>query len=156
MRLFMRQKVFSWTDRFCVYDEQGDVAYTVEGEAFSFGRKLHLLDRQGWERAFVQQKVFSLYPRYFIYRDGQQVAEAVQKFSLFHPSYFVDGLGWNIRGDLFAHEFEIDNGATPIVRVYKDWLSWGDAYAIDIDPYVDEALALAVVLAIDAMIENRD
>ena len=156
MRFYMRQRVFSWTDRFCIYYENGDVAYTAEGEAFSFGKRLHLLDSQNRERAFIQQKLFSFYPRYFIYQNGQQVAEAVQRFSMFRPSYFVDGLGWNIRGDLFAHEFEIDNGATPIVRVYKDWFSWGDAYAIDVDPYVDESLALAVVLAIDAMIESRD
>ena len=156
MRLYMKQRVFSWTDQFCIYNEQGNVAYTASGEAFSFGRKLHLWDPQNRESAYIEQKVFSFYPRYFIYRNGQQIAEVVQQFSLFRPSYSVRGLGWNIQGDFFAHEFEIDNGATPIVRVFKDWFSWGDAYAIDIDPYVDEALALAVSLAIDAMIENRD
>ena len=156
MRFYMKQRVFSWTDRFCIYHESGEVAYTAEGEAFSFGKKLHLLDEQNREQAYIEQKIFSFYPRFFIYRSGEQVAEAVQRFSLFRPSYFVEGLGWNIQGDYFAHEFEIDNGATPIVRVYKDWFSWGDAYAIEVDPYEDESLALAVVLAIDAMIENRD
>lgn len=156
MRLYMKQRVFSWTDQFFIYNELGDVAYSANGEAFSFGRKLHLWDGQNRECAFIQQKVFSFYPRYFIHGDGSQVAEVVQQFSLFRPNYFVKGLGWNIRGDFFAHEFEIDNGATPIVRVFKDWFSWGDAYAIDIDPYVDESLALAVVLAIDAMIADRN
>ena len=156
MRFFMKQRVFSWTDQFAIYTEQGDVAYTACGEAFSFGKRLHLWDWANRECAFIQQKVFSLYPRYFVYRGDRQLAEVVQQFSLFRPNYFVNGLGWGIRGDFFAHEFEIDNGAAPIVRVYKDWFSWGDAYAIDIDPYVDESLALAVALAIDAMIEARD
>ena len=155
MRLYMKQRVFSWTDQFCVYNEQGGVAYTAHGEGFSFGKRLHLRDWRDYECAFIQQKVLSLYPRYFVYQEGQQVAEIVQQFSLFRPNYFVRGLGWSIRGDLFAHEFEIDNGVSTIVRVYKDWFSWGDAYAIDIDPYVDEPVALAVVLAIDAMIEDR-
>ena len=156
MRLYIKQRAFSWTDQFAIYNEMGDVAYTANGEAFSFGRKLHLWDFQNRECAFIQQKVLSFYPRYFIYRDGNQVAEVVQQFSFFRPNYFVNGLGWHIRGDLFAHEFEIDNGATPIVRVFKEWFSWGDAYAIEIAPYVDESLALAVVLAIDAMIADRN
>ena len=44
MNLYIKQKVFSWNDRFFVYDENGNEKYYVEGEVFTFGKKLHLYD----------------------------------------------------------------------------------------------------------------
>ena len=65
MKLYIKQKVFSWVDRFTVFDETGADKYYVEGEFFSWGKKLHVTDRTGRETAFIQQKVFSMMPRFF-------------------------------------------------------------------------------------------
>jgi uncharacterized protein YxjI len=43
----------------------------------------------------------------------------------------------------------------PIVSVHKVWLSWGDAYEIDIEDGQDEAMVLSVVLAIDAVMDSE-
>ena len=59
MKLYIEQRAFSFTDRFSVYNEQGDVVYTVKGEVFSLGKRLHLYDLSGNEIARVEQKVFS-------------------------------------------------------------------------------------------------
>ena len=45
--LYMRQRVFSWGDKFEIYDNAGNVKYYVEGEVFTFGKKLHLYDTAG-------------------------------------------------------------------------------------------------------------
>ena len=42
MKLYIRQKVFSWGDRFTVKDAAGEDRYAVQGEAFSLGKKLHV------------------------------------------------------------------------------------------------------------------
>ena len=42
MKLYIKQKVFSWGDKFTVKDEAGRDSYYVEGEIFTFGRKLHM------------------------------------------------------------------------------------------------------------------
>ena len=57
MKLYIKQKVFSWVDRFTVFDETGADKYHVEGEFFSWGKKLHVTDLTGREIAFIQQKV---------------------------------------------------------------------------------------------------
>ena len=44
MKLCIRQKVFSWVDRFTVFDENGADKYYVEGELFSWGKKLRVTD----------------------------------------------------------------------------------------------------------------
>ena len=67
MKLYIKQKVFSWGDKFTVKDVNGEDRYFVEGEIFSWGKKLHVYDMCGNEVAFIQQKLFSFLPRYFVY-----------------------------------------------------------------------------------------
>ena len=55
MKLYIKQKIFTWGDRFSVYDQDGNERYTVKGEVFSWGKKLHLYDHFGTEQAFVRQ-----------------------------------------------------------------------------------------------------
>ncbi len=149
MKLFMRQKVFSWTDRFTVKDESGQDKYFVKGELFSLGKKLHVCDLSGRERVYIHQKAFAFTPRFSIYLDGLKVAQIVQKLSFFKQRYVVEGLGWEVSGDFWAHNYDISENSRPIVQIHKQWMSWGDSYALEIaDPGL-ELPALAVVLAID-------
>ena len=59
MKLYIKQKVFSWNDKFTVKTSYGEDKYAVEGELFSLGKKLHVYDMSGREVAFIQQKIFS-------------------------------------------------------------------------------------------------
>ena len=151
MRLIIKQKVFSWTDRFRVWDEDDHDRYYVEGELFSFGKKLHIMDSDGREVAFVQQKVFSFLPRFFVWVDDVQVAEIVKEFTFFHSRYTIGGLGWDVEGDFFEHDYSISHEGREIVTIHKEWLTWGDCYALDIADPKDAVTALAVVLAIDCV-----
>ena len=58
MKLYIKQKVFSWGDKFTVKDKAGRDRYYVEGEIFTFGRKLHVYDMSGREVAFIKQEVW--------------------------------------------------------------------------------------------------
>ena len=82
MKLYIKQKVFSWNDKFSVVDEYGNDCYTVEGEMFSFGKKLHVYDMDGMEVAYIEQKLFTFKPRYHVYICGEQVAEIVKEMNL--------------------------------------------------------------------------
>lgn len=150
MKLCIRQQVFSWKDKFSIFDEQGQTRYTVEGELFSFGKKLHLYDLDGREAAFLQQKVMSFTPRFFVYIDGREVAEIVKKLTFLRPKYEIEGLGWQIEGDFWDHDYRITRSGLTIVTIRKQWLTWGDCYELDVADPRDEITALAVVLAIDA------
>lgn len=151
MRLFIRQKVFSWRDRFYILDESGAPRYAAEGEFLSWGRRLHVYDAAGGEAAFLQQKVWSFLSRYFIFIGGIQAAEVVREFTLFRPFYRVDGPGWEVEGDFWAHEYRITQGAREVARIHKQWMTWGDCYELDVADPADETLALAVVLVIDCV-----
>ena len=155
MRLYIRQKVFSIGDKFTVKDEFGTDRYRVEGELFSWGKKLHLYDMDGSEMAFIQQKVFSWMPKFHVFRGGQQVAEIKKQFTLFFPKYVIEGLDWEINGSYSEHNYRITQNGNPIVTIHKEWMSWGDSYELNISNPRDEVLALAVVLAIDCVMDAQ-
>lgn len=155
MKLYIKQKVFSWKDKFYVKDEFGNDRYYVEGELFSLGKKLHIYDMNNNELAFIHQKVLSFLPRFFVYVGGSQVAEIVKEFTLFRNKYRIDGLGWEVDGDFMDHDYEITHMGRPIVSISKEWFTWGDSYMLDIADNSDPINALSVVLAIDCVIEMQ-
>ncbi len=120
---------------------------------FTFGKKLHLLDLGGNELAFIHQKVLSFLPQYLVSRNGVEVARIIKEFTFFRHRYTVEGLGWDVDGDFLSHDYTVTAGGMTVATVCKEWFTLGDAYEIDIAPGVDEAIALAVVLVIDACIE---
>ena len=153
MKLYIREKVFSWGDRFTVKDEWGQDKYVVEGEIFSWGKKLHVYDMQGNEAAFIRQEIWSFLPTYSVFREGRQVAEIRKEISFFLPRYSVEGLDWEVSGSFLEHDYEITKDGCPVVTIRKEWMTWGDSYELDIAESEDEIVALAVVLTIDCVVE---
>ena len=154
MKLYIKEKVFSWGDKFTVKDEYGYDKYVVEGEVFSWGKKLHIYDMTGREVAFIKQEVWSFLPRYYVFCGGQQVAEIKKEFTFLFPKYSIEGLGWEIDGSFLAHEYEITQRGRSIVTISKEWMTWGDSYELNIANPADEILALAVVITIDCVMES--
>jgi len=153
MKLYIKQKVFSWGDKFTVKDAAGADRYYVEGEVFTFGKKLHLYDMHGREVAFIKQEVWSWTPRFYVFCENRQVAEIKKEFTFLFPKYSIEGLGWEINGSFMAHDYEITRAGQPIVTISKEWMTWGDSYELDISNSQDELVALAVVLAIDCVLD---
>lgn len=156
MKLYIKQKVFSWGDKFAVKNESGDDIYYVKGEVFTIGKKLHIYDAENNEIAFIKQKIVSFLPRYTITVRGEQIADVVKKISLLKQKYTVDGLNWEVVGDFLAHEYSVfDSDGNEIVKVTKEWLTWGDSYVIDTASTVDPVAALSLLLVIDACLQQE-
>lgn len=153
MKLYIKQKVFSWGDKFTVKDEYGNDKYFVQGEVFSWGKKLHVYDSVGREVAFIKQEVWSFLPRYYVFCGEEQIAEIKKEFTFLFQRYSIQGLGWEIEGKLMAHDYEITKNGDLIVSINKEWMTWGDSYELSIANPEDEIVALAVVLTIDCVME---
>ena len=155
MKLYMKQKVFSWADTFSVKDQMGEDKYFVKGEIFSWGKKLHVYDRSGREVAFVRQKLWTFLPRYMVSVNGTDVAEIVKEFTFLRPKYSIIGPGWEVDGSFWEHDYEVTENGRPIVSIRKEWMTWGDTYELDIADTGNEVMALAVVLAIDCVLDAQ-
>ncbi len=156
MKFYIKQKVFSWKDRFKIYDESENEAYNVEGEFFTIGKKLNLFDMNNNQLAHIHQKVLSFLPRFFIQINGEDVAEVVKHFTLFKQRFSVTGYDWEIEGDFLAHEYEIYRDNYTIATISKEWFTFGDAYSINIADGVDPVGVICVVLIIDAILAQSD
>ena len=155
MKLYIKEKVFSWGDKFTVKDAYGEDKYIVEGDVFTFGKKLHVYDRAGREVAFIKQEVWSFLPRYYVFCGDRKIAEIKKEFTFLFPRYTIEGLGWEIDGSFMAHDYQITKRDRKIVTISKEWMTWGDSYELDIADPADELVALAVVIAIDCVTESK-
>ena len=156
MKLYIKEKVFSWTDKFTVKDEYGEDRYTAQGELISLGKKLHVYDRFGEEVITIRQKLVSLLPRYDIDVHGRDFGQLVKKISFLRPKYVLEGPRWEISGNFLALDFTVTQADRQIFSISREWMAWGDSYCVDIPDPSLELQALAVVLAIDCANEAGD
>ena len=70
MKLLVKQRVFSWTDSYDVYDENENAKYFVKAEFLSLGHRLHVYDMAGNELGLIKEKVMSLLPVFGRHLDG--------------------------------------------------------------------------------------
>ena len=155
MRLYMKQKVWSFTDKFTIKDQEERDRWFVQGEVFSLGKRLHILDANGMERALLRQKIWSFMPRFFIEIDGAEAGQVVKDFTFFKPHYHVEGMPWELEGDFWAHDYRLMENGSPVMHMSKQWFTWGDSYLLDIEDHVDELSCLCVALAVDCAIESN-
>lgn len=85
MKLYMKQKVFSFRDKFTIKDEYGNDKYYIEGEFWSLGKRLRIYDVNHNELAFVKQKILTFMPKFTIEINGTEIAEIVKKVTFFTP-----------------------------------------------------------------------
>jgi uncharacterized protein YxjI len=146
----MKQKVFSWGDKFTIKDEQGNDRYYVQGEVFSMGHKLHVYDTQSMEVAFIHQKVFSFRPRFFIDILGAPgELELVKKFTFLRQEYYIANSSYILEGNFSAHRYSLTSGGRVLMSVDKEWFTWGDSYVIDIGEGTDILMCICIMLAVD-------
>ena len=155
MLLHIKQKVFSIGDKFTSTDDTGADRFYVEGEIFTFGKKLHIYNMTGREVAFLKQELFTFLPKFQILRNGEQIAQIAKRLTLFSPSYEITGLGWDVSGHFLDHDYRITAGNRTVAVIAKKWLAWSDTYTLDVPDPREVELALAVVLAIDCVLDAQ-
>ena len=154
-KLYIKQKVFSWKDKFSVYNAFGEDVYRVEGEFLTIGKKLHIYDIYDNETAFIHEKVFSFLPKYYISRNGTDIAEVVKKLTFLKARYEIPAFGWTVQGNFTDHSYSIESAKGTVATISKKWFSWGDTYEIDAAQGTDPVNVLSVVLIIDAVLSRQ-
>lgn len=151
MKLLIKQRVFSWTDSYDVYDAAGIPRYYVKAEFFSFGHQIHIYDKQtGKELGSVHQKLFTLLPTFELVMNGRTVGVIRKRFTLFRQNYEVDYRGWDVEGDFMGWDYRVMQGSLEIMSISKQFFTWGDTYSLEYQNPANELPGLLLVIAIDA------
>lgn len=151
MELYIKQRVFSWGQKFDICDAKGNRVYYCQGEVFTLGRKLHIYDNTGNEVVFIKQRIFRFMPQYEIYINGRLEATLIKQFTFFKHNYYYDGVDWFIEGDFFAHDYRITSNGQIVMTISKQWLTWGDTYDLSINDKFNHLLALASCIVVDCV-----
>jgi uncharacterized protein YxjI len=150
-QLLIKQKVFSWTDTYDVYDSQGYPRYFVKADMFSIGHRIRVFDKaSGQEIGLIQEKLFRLFKEFEISINGYSQGIVKREFSFFRPVYNIDYKGWRLEGDFMQWNYDIFEQERLVVRISKQLFHWGDTYVLDVVNDMDELPALMVAIAMDA------
>ena len=85
MRLLIKQRVFSWTDSYDVYDENENPKYFVKAEFFSLGHQLHVYDRNNHELGVIRQRLLTFLPAFEIEIGGRVLVKSANSFLFSSP-----------------------------------------------------------------------
>ena len=155
MKLYVKEKFFTWVKDFSVYDTSGRERYHVSGEFMTFAHKLHVTDPDGRERAFVRSIPFRWHPTFVVEVGGREVCRIIKEFTFLRPYYRFEGIDWIIEGRSWAHDYTITSPSGTVATISKEWFTLGDAYEIDIADSADEMAVLAAVLTIDCVLASQ-
>lgn len=151
MKLLIKQRIFSWTDSYDVFDEAGRPRYEVKAEFLTLGHQIHVYEKDtGWEVGSVCQKLFALLPTFEIVIDGRVCGTIRKKFTFFNENYEVDYRGWDVQGDFLGWDYRVMQGNMQVMSISKELLNWSDTYSLSYSNPANEIPGLLLVIAIDA------
>lgn len=151
MRLLIKQRVFSWTDTYDVYDQWGNPKYYVRAELLALGHHIHVYRKDTGEKVgAIHQRLLTLLPKFDVEINGEIVGTVHRELSLFVPKYSLDYKNWYIQGDPLEWNYQVCQGTDAVLYITREWLNWGDTYSLDFKNPEAEIPGLLLVLAIDA------
>ena len=155
----MREKLFSIGDDFWIEDEEGERVFKVDGKALRLRETLVLEDSSGSELYTVQEKKLHIRDTMAIERDGKKIAEVHKRLIGLRDRLKVDlegGGELTIKGNLTDHEYTIKGDHGKIAEISKKWFRVRETYGVAIAEEQDDALLLAITVAVESMTEIVD
>jgi len=159
MKYQMREKLASIGDDSWIEDEQGNKVFKVDGKALRMRQTFELKDMSGAEVAKIQERKLHVRDTMAIERDGKKIAEVHKRLVGIRNRLKVDLAGgdeWTIKGKFTDHEYEIKGEHGGVATISKKWFRVRDTYGIDIAPDHDDALILAITVAVESLTEVVD
>jgi uncharacterized protein YxjI len=156
-RYQMREKLVSFGDDFWIENDRGERVFKVNGKMMRVRGTLDFENTEGQVKAQIQERMLRVKDSMAI-EDGKGHKAAEVKRALITPIRerwvvkIADGPDLEVQGDLLAHEYKIGDGKHKVAKVSKKWFRVRDSYGVQIEPDQDDAVILAVTVAIDAMV----
>lgn len=156
--LFTSTKVFTVHHKIEITDENEQVVYRAQSKFFSIHDKTDITDADGNFVAHMERKFFSIHQRHFItMADGTHFQLSTELFHLIKDITNIEELGWQLRGNVLALNFELYDEHEAIVAVIgQKMLSIHDKYCVDIYRPEAEPIVVAILVTLQHMIRDRE
>jgi len=154
-RYKMREKMLTIGDDFWIENEQGRRAYKVDGKLLRIRDILVFEDSNGKELVKMASKLIQIRDQIKLERTGGPSA-VVKKdlINIVHDHFIMkvdNGEEYDIRGNIFDHEYDFTQGRNKIAEVSKKWFRIRDTYGVQIEQGADDILILAATVAVDQL-----
>ena len=156
--LFTSTKVFTLHHRIDITDDREQVVYQAQTKFPSLHDKTDITDAAGNPVAHIEKKILTLHQRHFItMSDGQRFELSNELFHLIKDITNIDGLGWQLQGNILGLNFELyDNAGNVIAVIGQKMLSIHDKYCVDIYQPELERQVVAILITLQHMIRDRE
>ncbi|HKD89438.1 MAG TPA: hypothetical protein VKB62_12990 [Streptosporangiaceae bacterium] len=141
---------WSLMERFDITDSSGTPVFEARGH---LGARISLLDSNGQEVAEIRKHIMT--DTHEVYVGGQRVAQ-VRHAGIFGDKYAIEsGFGrLEARGRFDGGDYTVSRGGAPVARMVRKF-SLREKFAVDIADDENQPFLLAIVLAIEAIHDER-
>ncbi len=155
--LFTTTKVFTLHHHIDITDEQERVVYQANTKFPSLHDKTDITDANGGQVAHIERKILTLHQRHFVtMASGQRFEVAVELLHVVKDISNIEGLGWQLRGNIMGLNFELyDADGNIIAVISQKMLSLHDKYCIDIYRPENEQEVVAILITLQHMMRDR-
>ena len=156
--LFTSTKVMTLHHRIEITDGGENVVYRAETKFPSLHDKTEIYDASGAHIAHIERKVLTLHERHFVtMADGTAFELSNELFHLVKDITNIEGLGWQLRGNILGLNFELyDRNGEIIAVIAQKVFSLHDKYCIDLYKPEFEKTVVAVLITLQHMIADRE
>ena len=156
--LFTSSKIFTLHKRIEITDDQEQVVYLASTKFPSLHDKTTVTDASGEQVAFISKKFFTLHERHFVtMADGTEFQISNELFHLIKDITNIEGLGWQLRGNILGLNFELyDENDEIIAVIAQKMISLHDKACIDLYRTDCEEIAVAILITLQHMIRDRE
>lgn len=156
--LFTTSKVISLHRHTDITDEHEQVVYHAQTKFPSLHDKTDVLDASGNRVAHIERKLLTLHERHFVtMENGTSFQISNELFHIVRDITNIEGLGWQLRGNIAALNFELyDEREQVIAVISQKFLSLHDKYCVDIYQPEHEQAVVAILVTLQHMIKDRE
>jgi uncharacterized protein YxjI len=156
--LFTTSKIMTMHHHIDIVDENESIVYQANTKFPSLHDKTDITDAAGHQVAHIERKFFSLHQRHFVtMADGESFELSNELFHLFKDITNIEGLGWQLRGNILGLNFELYDGSGNVIAVIgQKMLSLHDKYCVDIYRPENEKTVVAILITLQHMIRDRE
>ena len=156
--LFTTSKLVSLHRKIDITDDREQVLYRAQTKFPSLHDKTDITDASGAQVAHIEKKIFTLHERHFVtMADGSGFELSNELFHLIKDITNIEGLGWQLRGNILALNFELYDRDGSVIAVFGQKLfSIHDKYCVDIYRPEHEHKVVAILITLQHMIRDRE
>ena len=156
--LFTTTKVFTLHHHIDIVDENEQIVYQANTKFPSLHDKTDVIDAQGRQVAHIERKILTLHQRHFVsMSNGTRFELSNELFHLIKDITNIEGLGWQLRGNILGLNFELYNQDGSVIAVIgQKMISLHDKYCVDIYHPEYEDIVVAILVTLQHMIKDRE